>query len=371
MSSALSMLTRAAVLAAALTHSVTRLCGQCGIDTNYGANLNLGDDAVSAAQPLGFSFPFAGASYDAVYVSSNGFLYLFDTTGSISPPTDPRCCNGNPGLLVASASPMVCALWTDLNPTAAGGVYFNTAPGRAFVSFVGVPEFAAPPGAVNTFQIVLHVNGQIELHHDTNCQVYSATLAGWSPGAGATNPGGSDLSAVPFTSTSATVYQLFVANTLDLGGRTTRATANGAASWMVDSPPGCASTSTYGLACRGFPLLSLSAQPGSRPVLNTTFNMRVQNVTATTASGVLVVGVSNPNLSLGFLGLPATCRLLASLDVLLPIPASAPTTVVPLPVPNSAALTGRSLLAQTLMVDAALSAPPLATTNGLQMTFGL
>lgn len=368
---ALLAATRAATVAVALAAGAALLPGQCGIDTNYGANLNLGDDAVSPPLPLGFPFPFAGATYDSVCVSSNGFLYLFDTTGSIPVPTDPRCCNGNASGLLGSASPMVCALWTDLNPTAAGSIHFNTAATRAFASYVGVPEFVGAPGAANTFQIALHASGVVELHFDSDCEVYSVTLTGWSPGAGAANPGGSNLSAVPFTTTSASVYEMFLSSGFDLAGRTTAATPNGAASWVVDVPPGCASTTPYGFGCRGFPLLRLTARPGSRPVINSNFALRLQNVTATTAGGVLVLGVTDPNLSLAFLGLPANCRLLASLDVLLSFPTSTPTTIVTVPVPNNTALIGRSLHTQAIAVDPALSGLPIALSNGLLMTMGL
>lgn len=370
MSSAFAIVARATLLAAALASCAQSLSAQCGIDTNYGTNLQLADDQVSAQLPLGFAFPFAGATYDAVYVSSNGFLYLFDTNGSVSPPTDARCCTGNPFALVNSPSPMVCAFWTDLNPPAGGGVFFNTAPGKAFASFVSVPEFVSQ-GTTNTFQIVLYATGQIDLLHDSNCSNNSPVLAGWSPGAGATNPGSRDFTAVPFTTTSATAYELFQASTLDLAGRATRATPASATSWGVDAPAGCAMSWAYGLGCRAAPGLRLSAAPGSRPVINTTFNLSVQNVTATTASGVLVIGVTNPNLNLAFLGLPFNCVLLASLDVLLSFPASTPTTTVPVPVPNSTALVGRTLNTQAIMVDPPLGGLPLALTNGLRLLFGL
>ena len=41
-----------------------------------GANLGLGDEQMSAAQPLGFAFPFGGATYTAVQVGDNGYVSL-------------------------------------------------------------------------------------------------------------------------------------------------------------------------------------------------------------------------------------------------------------------------------------------------------
>jgi hypothetical protein len=272
--------------------------------------------------------------------------------------------------MLQSTSPMVCALWTDLNPTAAGAsVHFNAAATRAFATFVRVPEFVAAPGAVNTFQITLHASGRVELHFDSDCDVFSLTLTGWSPGGGVADPGASNFAAVPFTAASGTVYELFNTGGFDIAGRTTGATPNGAG-WVVDRPSGCAWTAPYGAGCRA-PATRLAARPGSRPVLNTTFDLRLQNVSATAAGGVLVLGVTNPTLNLGFLGLPANCVLLASLDLLLPFPTTAPTTIVSVPVPGTPALTGRSLHAQAFLVDPTLGAMPLALTNGVLLTFGL
>jgi hypothetical protein len=365
-----TLFSRAAV-AAAFAAAPAFLPAQCGIDPTYGTNLNLADDAVSPPQPLGFTFPFAGATYDSVCVSSNGFLYLFDTAGSVPVPTDPRCCNGNVGALLASASPMVCALWTDLNPSMAGAaVHFRAAPGRAYATFVDVPEFVASPGARNTFQITLHASGRIELHFDSNCEVFSLTLAGWSPGNGATNPGASNLSAVPFTTSSATAYEVFTAGLFDVAGRTVGATPNGATSWVVDYPAGCARTSTYGLGCRAFPALRLGARPLSRPVIGANFDLRLQDVSATAAGGLLVLGVTNPNLSLTFLGLPSNCRLLAAPDVMPSFATTSPTTIVTVPVPNSTALVNRSLHAQAIVVDPSLTGLPVALANGILLTFG-
>jgi hypothetical protein len=98
--------------------------------------------------------------------------------------------------------------------------------------------------------------------------------------------------------------------------------------------------------------------------------MRIQNVPANTAGGVMVLGVTNPNLNLAFLGLPFNCVLLASLDVLLSFPTMAPTTIFPLPVPNNTGLRGQSLRAQPILLVPTLSGLPIALGNGLLMTFG-
>ncbi len=246
----LSLSLRSAALLAAAATSHALLPAQCGVDPNYGTSIPLTDDSVSGVQMLGFAFPFAGASYDSVYVSSNGFVYLFDTTGSVLPPTNSRCCNGNVAGLLSSTSPMVCGMWEDLNPAAGGTVNFNALPGKALITWDNVPEFGNA-GSANTFQIRLHAtSGVIEMAFDSNTRAIShACLTGWSPSNGAADPGGSNLSAIPILAGSATVYELFGPGSFDLAQRSLQASPTSATSWIVDTPFGCALSSEYGRGC--------------------------------------------------------------------------------------------------------------------------
>lgn len=244
----LSLLTRVVALATVLSAS-DRALSQCGLDSNVGVNLSLTDDSVSAAQPLGFAFPFAGVSYDTVYVSSNGFLYLFDSAGSVAPPTGSGCCNGTSATLLSSTSPMICGCWQDLNPASGGSVHFNAvSSSRALITWFQVPEYGR--SNLVTIQIGLSSNGRIDLFVDAASMNEAHTaLTGWSPGNGATNPGGTDLSSVPFSTNSATLYELFAANLFDLGGVTLTAMPTSPSSWLVASGIGCAIAAPNGLGC--------------------------------------------------------------------------------------------------------------------------
>jgi hypothetical protein len=223
---------------------------QCAVDQNVGTSLGLGDDAVSPPQPLGFQFPFAGANYDSVCVSSNGFLYLFDTTGALPAPTASLCCNGVVSTLLGSTSPMICGAWQDLNPSIGGTVNFNATTNRALITWLGVPEYGNASSAL-TFQIVLHSSGAIDMVFDAG--IVNAThtvLTGWSPGNGALDPGAIDFSSLPIPSTSPTVYELFVATTCDLSSvRGFSATPLGANGWVVTPGTGCGTYATYGVGC--------------------------------------------------------------------------------------------------------------------------
>jgi len=248
MPSVLSRLGCAAAVATILGAS-TRAFAQCTLDPNVGTNLGLTDDSVSPAQPLGFTFPFAGALYDTVYVSSNGFVYLYDSTGSVPPPTSSLCCNGNVTTMLAAANPMVCAQWMDLNPSTGGSVHFNAvSPTKALITWMAVPEYAQTN--LVTVQLTLKSTGEIDIYGDVaNTNATHTALVGWSPGSGALDPGASNLSSLPFPTSSATVYELFLANTYDLAGIPLAGVPTGATSWVVAAPSGCASTGASGLGC--------------------------------------------------------------------------------------------------------------------------
>ncbi len=244
-----STLVRTAAFAAALAATGAVLTAQCGINPNYGTNLGLTDDSVSPAQALGFTFSFAGANYDSVIVSSNGFLYLWDSAGAIPLPTANLCCNGAVATMLASASPMVAGLWQDLNPSAGGSVNFNATAGQAIITWDLVPEFGST-GSANTFQITLNASGNIGFMFAGNCLNAAHTaLTGMSPGAGAADPGGSNLSAASTATASATVYELFNANAFDLAGSGRDALATSASSWLIVPPTGCARVDLFGRGC--------------------------------------------------------------------------------------------------------------------------
>lgn len=239
MLSRISSLATAAIVSAALS-------AQCQLDPNVGTNLSLSDDSVSPPQALGFNFTFAGQTYDSVVVSSNGFVYLFQTGGT--PPTNSRCCNGAAAAMLANPEPMICGLWQDLNPSAGGTVNFNALTGKALITWLTVPEFGSA-GSANSFQIVLNSNGTIDMVFDQNCANNTHTaLTGWSPGAGATDPGASDFGALPINAGSTTVYEVFANTTFDLAGGY-QAIPQGSTGWLVVGAQGCATSSVVGRGC--------------------------------------------------------------------------------------------------------------------------
>lgn len=118
------------------------------IDPGAMPALNLTGDAVSAGQPLPFSFRFYGEDYTAVLVGANG-LVTFSAQALPGANTD----------LPNAAAPnnLICPFWDDLNPAAGSvriGVVGAVPDRRVVISWLNVPA-GSGPGANYSFQLVL------------------------------------------------------------------------------------------------------------------------------------------------------------------------------------------------------------------------
>ncbi len=123
-----------------------------------GTNLGLTDDSNGNA-PIGFTFNFYGTGFSNVFVGSNGFITFGAGSNVLAN-----------GAIPSAAVPnnAIYAMWDDLNPGAAGGVFYQTlgTPGvdqRFIVQWDQVPQFGIADS--NTFQIVLFENGNAEIRY--------------------------------------------------------------------------------------------------------------------------------------------------------------------------------------------------------------
>lgn len=123
-----------------------------------GTAVCLADDAVSAAIPIGFDFPFYGVDHSSAYIGSNGFVSFNSGLGS-------ACCTGQ--ILPNAFYPNTIFLGQedfDPNTCIDGDItYYTTgAPGSQVfvVSFVNVPHYPGPEG---TFPVSV----QLQLHEST------------------------------------------------------------------------------------------------------------------------------------------------------------------------------------------------------------
>ncbi len=228
------------VLPAFLTQAAAQ---GCGYESNIGANLGLGDDAVGSGNALGFPFTFPdGTTVTDIDIDSNGRIMLPGTLGSDFTESVTELLN-NPST--------ICPLWVDLNPGAGGadGVYFNALPGKAVITWKDVPEF----GQSNfiTFQCTLWADNKITFVYDNSVVNGRDGIIGVSEGNAVADPGAVDYSTRPFPSTTLTVYESFVGN-LDMSGEAMDL-INAGANYIVVSPTTCASTSAFGTGCGGDP----------------------------------------------------------------------------------------------------------------------
>jgi gliding motility-associated-like protein len=137
---------------------------------NTGTQVFLGDDQVSGALPIGFSFCFFGNTYTNFHIGSNGWI-------SFSP--------GQPTTFTSAAIPSTagsvpknCIMgpWQDWHPGIGGQIRYETqgvAPCRRLVvSFTSVPFFSCT-STTGTFQIILYEGTNIIENHITNKQFCS------------------------------------------------------------------------------------------------------------------------------------------------------------------------------------------------------
>jgi gliding motility-associated-like protein len=131
-----------------------------------GTAVSLGDDALSSALPIGFSFEFFCNSYTNFYISSNGFVTFDATAGN-------GCCSGDPLPDPFDPNNLIALAWEDLDPDGAGTIeYFvvGTAPSRILVvNFIAVPHWPGPgPNDDVTVQMLLYETSNIiEIHTTT------------------------------------------------------------------------------------------------------------------------------------------------------------------------------------------------------------
>lgn len=279
----------------------------------------MGDDDISAPLPLPFLFSHPMGSSFALFVSSNGGAFLDPPLG-----IGFERYGGDPQHLLDDA-PRHAVFWGDLDPvtgTGAGDVYFDVDPSNqaVYVTWLGMQE-ASAPGVTNTFQLVLRANGEVEYRY-LNCAISAApVLVGWSPGNGAPDPGGRDLSAGPFTS------------------------GDGAAP----------------------PVLDLSA----RPILGTTPQLQVSGLRPGTIGGFMLLGFFPvfPGLDLGGFGM-AGCHQYVTPIATTFFLVSGGTASVHFVIPANPGLNGLPVVAQSAVLSGGLNPTGVLTSNGLCVRLG-
>ena len=143
-----------------------------------GTVVNLGDDAVSNALPIGFSFCFFGNTYTQFYLGSNGWIGF--SAGQATTFTSAAVPS------TAGTVPKNCIMgaWMDWFPPGGGIIRYQTqgtAPCRRLVvswSNVAYYNGATCPGVQGTMQIVIFESTNIIETHITNKPVCGAWAGG-------------------------------------------------------------------------------------------------------------------------------------------------------------------------------------------------
>ncbi|MBC7225431.1 MAG: hypothetical protein H5T59_14350, partial [Anaerolineae bacterium] len=152
-----------------LMHNPPEPEGYVWLDASAGGTaITLGDDdAVRVALP--FPFPFYGQTYDALWVSANGFASF--GTGYSGPPYYSNHCLPN----TSEPNNAIYAFWDDLDPSLDGGIYAKAfGDGTFVVEWQEVPKY----GSVSreTFEIVLKRDGRIKLQYKEVGSTGSSTV---------------------------------------------------------------------------------------------------------------------------------------------------------------------------------------------------
>lgn len=285
--------------------------------TPVSAPLALANDAVSAAQPLGFAFTLPnGTPTTSVFVCDNGYLWL-NTAGiaDFTPAVNELLTQGA----------RLCPLWMSLNPTGGGAVHFDVDPpnNAAYVTWLNVPE-QGNAAATITMQVALFANGDFEFRYGAETIATAGNtfgLVGMSPGTNGLDPGNRDLSAsLPFV----TGPDLFV------------------------------------------PDMALAA--GARPVLGTTIALNTTDVPPAGLLGIQFLSFTklDPGLDLTGLGMPG-CSLYQSMDVALTFPLAGGAGSQPFAIPNNLAFIGLVVAAQSGALAPGANPLGLMSSNGVEL----
>ncbi len=296
--------------------------GGYSLQTLPGNGISLAAAAVML--PLGNDDSIVFGSY-GLCIGSNGWVAR-GPGNSIAPVPQPA-------VLLNQINQQISA-WTDLDPSdpASGFVYYHEpAPGVARVVWAGV---IAPGNFVpNWFQITWNVfSGDWEIEFGTLATNNPTPwLVGYSPGGPSLNPGPSDVSTF------------------------------GAPTHLLSA----------------FDVLPLTIAAIGRPVQQNVavqFNATTTNVEPTALLHIGIIGLTDPHLSLAFLGLPNDCWLHASLDAFT-TPVWFPTTtqnwnVLTLPA-LPASVNGFVFHTQAITFDNNGLGPTTRVSNGLKCVVGL
>lgn len=280
--------------------------------TPTSADLGLADDALSTPQTLPFTFLFPGGSTTDILVGSNGYVYLDTTQTSTTSVGD--------AMRLLTGGARLAPLWHDMNPATGGSVHFDVDPANnaVYVTWLQVPHFDNAQN-LTTMQLAIFSDGRVEYRYRDVAN--GAGLTGWSPGGGARDDGGLDISTeLPF----------------------------------ITEPD----------------LDPLVLEPISRPRLGGVLQLELRNIPSSTRIAAINFGLArlNPPVDLGIIGM-TTCHMYASLEAYALLTPSGSTQTYQLNIPNDTRLQGNHLYAWSVATAPGYNALGLITSNAVDLLF--
>ena len=344
---------------------------------NYGTRLGLNTlDTVYPMQSIGFTFPFAGATYTNIHVNDHGFVQL-STAGVPAPLLTTAAALYTPTTTnFAAGGPKIAPLYCDMELTGGGECFIRSSATACVVTWLNVRSYgiAAPRF---TFQLTLDPSGTITFTYGpgvTNNSTWGGVsdngICGVTPAGGVTLPASIDLSAGGSTTNNSTFENWAAPNGFDMANNTLLLVPGGTGFTYVllGAPANCASTSNYGVGCDSMALTGF----GLPSLGNAAFTLRASNVPVVSPIGFFGFGslVVNPGIPLDGIGMTG-CSSYTSLDIGLFSggPNAAGVSEIAFGIPNVPALVGAVLAAQSLALSLANPAN-LAVSNGTQINLG-
>ena len=373
----LPLLAAAAALAAPLA-AQNCLAGDFGVSLGYGTA-----DTVYAIRPIGFAFPFAGATYTDIHVTDHGFVQL-SNGGVPAPLTSGSTALYTPTLAnFQTGGPKIAPLYSDITLAGGGECWLKSTATQCTVTWHNAQSYGIPAPRFS-FQLILESNGAIRFVYGEGC-TNNSTFGGSSAQAivGVTTAGSAAAPAARDLSTGgaspvATTYEVFAApGAFDMPAATLTMVRAGAgfAYGAVASSTRCAKVDRYGVGCDNLGL-GLTGLP---TLGNTGLRLRAEQVPMVAPVGLFAVGtaVVSPGIDLGAAFGMTGCSGYTNADLGIYVGTQrmpGPTGISPvayfnLPIPTTSALAGFVLSAQALAQSVA-NPGGLASSNGVRMELG-
>jgi len=216
-------------------------------------------DTIYPAQPIGFSFPFDGATYTDVHVSDHGIVFL--SNGGVPTPPAATPFVYTPSLAnFAAGGPKIAAMWSDTvggSPTPGAGCYVNSTATECRIEWRQAASYGFPALEFN-LAMTLSITGQVQFDYGpgvTNNSTFGGVSDNGIVGmfAGGVLPASSDLSTGGASVNNNTFENFVVANTFDMANnRLLMIPSSPGWSYVLLGPSGsCASATTFGQGCGG------------------------------------------------------------------------------------------------------------------------